>query len=370
MAAEPARILVPVKRSVTLRNTVSYVLREAVESASADAPATVHFVYLATWRASDPGTGPRAARARELLDQVEVWSRYDLGEEGESSDDVRVETAVIGDDEYQFSPTDYADRLYEYAREHDLDRVVVDPEYTLVGHTTLLAPLERELAETGLDVEEAPVDRPARRTRLVGAANGARLAATFGVSFLFYTVLAGSLNAFDAVTGLMSAAIVAVSLSRIAYVHDPSLSESPGRLLRGIIYLPYLLSEIVKSNVVVSRVILDPRLPLEPRTVRIRSDAGMGLPLTTLANSITLTPGTLTVQARDRDLVVHTLIPWAREGLIDGGLERWVRFVFYGREAADLPSPRERGDVTYLQDRETGRPVDTREMDDAGGDGA
>jgi multicomponent Na+:H+ antiporter subunit E len=76
---------------------------------------------------------------------------------------------------------------------------------------------------------------------------------------------------------------------------------------------------------------------------------GSGLPVTTLANSITLTPGTLTVRARDGNLYVHSLIPWARDGLFDGSLERWTRFVFYGREAARLPTPRERDDIGIFQ---------------------
>jgi len=47
---------------------------------------------------------------------------------------------------------------------------------------------------------------------------------------------------------------------------------------------------------------------------------------------------------------VHSLLPFAREGLFDGSLERWVRFVFYGREAARFPTPRERGDTEVLQE--------------------
>ena len=74
-----------------------------------------------------------------------------------------------------------------------------------------------------------------------------------------------------------------------------------------------------------------------------------GSPLTTLANSITLTPGTLTVRAEGQDLYVHALFPSAREGLFAGTLERAVRFVFYGRAAAAIATPAERGDTELLQ---------------------
>jgi multicomponent Na+:H+ antiporter subunit E len=58
------------------------------------------------------------------------------------------------------------------------------------------------------------------------------------------------------------------------------------------------------------------------------------------------------VRANDRDLVVHTLITGAREDRFDGGLEREVSFVFYGREAAGIPSPRERDEAEILGEEE------------------
>jgi len=66
--------------------------------------------------------------------------------------------------------------------------------------------------------------------------------------------------------------------------------------------------------------------------------------VTTLANSITLTPGTLTVSVTDRAFTIHSLTAGARADLFDGGLERAVRFVFYGRESMAIATPRERGD--------------------------
>lgn len=349
MAANDAeRLLVPVKRSSTIRQTVDYAMQRVLESES-DGPA-VHFVYLATWRGVDPGTGVDRDRAEALLDQIEVWASYESQEASVDPESVTVETALIGLDDYLFSPGEYADLLADYAHEHDLTRVLVDPEYSLVGHTTLLQPLEFELERTDLAVEEAPVDRPARRGRLVSRPNAPRFLAVFGTSFLFYQILGGFAGGvFDLVTGIATALVVAVALSSVSFYTDPSLTQSPKRILRGVVYVPYLLYEIIVSNLVVARVILDPRAEIDPRMTKVRAFVGSGFPLTTLANSITLTPGTLTVTADNQELYVHSLLPFAREGLFDGSLERWVRFVFYGREAARFPSPRERGDTEVLQ---------------------
>jgi len=370
------RLLVPVADSATLRNTVAHAIGEAVAAAGPDSepddgreppaegaggeadrdggdraddrPPAVHFVHLAGWRDEDPGTAGRRRAAEELLDQVEIWAGYDL-DDAEASDAVAVETALLGGDRYLFGPDDFVDVLDAYAADHALDRVVVDPEYAFAGQNALVRPLERELREAGLAVTEAPVDRPTRRARIVREATPARFAAVFGGSFLFYTILAGGLNGFDLATGAVTAAVVATTLSSVSLDGDPTLRETPRRIARGAVYAPVLLFEIVKANVVVAAVILDPRRDIEPRLVRVRSLVGSGLPVTTLANSITLTPGTLTVRARDRDLFVHALTASTRQGLVEGSLERWTRFVFYGRSAARIPSPGERGDVELLQ---------------------
>jgi multicomponent Na+:H+ antiporter subunit E len=71
------------------------------------------------------------------------------------------------------------------------------------------------------------------------------------------------------------------------------------------------------------------------------------MPVTTLANSITLTPGTLTIDVARQHFLVHALIPGAEDDLLEGTLERLVRFVFYGRESARIATPRER-----LEDQE------------------
>ena len=112
--------------------------------------------------------------------------------------------------------------------------------------------------------------------------------------------------------------------------------------------------EIIVSNMQDSYVILHHEVSIEHRMTEIRTAVWGGMPVTTLANSITLTPGTLTVRVTGRDFIVHTLIPTAREGLLDGSLERAVRFVFYGRGSASSATPRERGDCRIIDDSEGG----------------
>ena len=347
--AEPASagaVIVPVEPSSTLRSTIAHV----AEAAAADGAAAIHLVEIASWRNGDPESDERAAAAERVLERVTAWTTADLDDsEAPGASDIEVVSAVLGADDYLFGADDYVRVLAEYAEANGADRVVLDPEYTPVGNTTLLQPLEFALSNTSLSVETAPVDRPTRRERFRTEATTGRFVALFGLSLAFYLLLGDPTYWFDLVTGVATAAVVSITLSRVSLDSNPGIPRTPMRIVRGLIYVPVLLFEIVKANLVVARVILDPRLPIEPTMNRMRVIVGSGLPLMTLANSITLTPGTLTVRARDSDLYVHSLVPWAREGLFDGSLERWTRFVYYGRRSARLPTPRERDDVAVLQ---------------------
>ncbi|MFC7072138.1 monovalent cation/H+ antiporter subunit E [Halovenus rubra] len=351
------RLLVPVAESSTLRQTVEYAVRTALEGTGSG---YLEFVYVHSPEVSDERLGDQAEANIEtvtaLLDRITVWAEEDAGD---NSKELTVESTHVGRDRYLFSPGDVGTALAAVANRNDIERMVLDPEYNPGVGSPLLRPLEVELTRlTDVPVEEAPVQRQVRRPPLLLRSSSIQAGALFFVSFMFYQVLAGTFGLFDLVTGAISGTIVAVSLSRITFNHDPSVSWI-GRLARFVVFVPYLFWEILKANVLVAKVILQPGLPIEPRLTRVDTAVWGSLPVTTLANSITLTPGTLTVRVEGRSLMVHTLVPGAREDLFDGGLERAVRFVFYGRNAMSMPTPRERDDTTILQPRDESKSLES-----------
>jgi len=335
------RLLVPLSDTVTVRQTVGYAVQSGLDDADS---LECHLVVAMPYDADVPESDRYRDDAENLLSRARSWVEEDAG-----SANVTIETATIGVDEYLFGPRDYAEIFDAYAADHGIDRVVIDPEYQPGVTAQLLQPLERELERIGLTYEEAPVERPARRGRLVGETEDFdRLFATFWISYGFYLVLGDPTYWFDLLTGAAVAGIVAVSLAQVTFTVPLDRVQSPIRVVRFAIYVPYLLWEIIKANIAVSAVILRPSMPIDPSLSRVNSRVRSGLPLTALANSITLTPGTLTVRATNQELLVHSLIPDAREDLFDGGLERGIRFVFYGRAAAAIPSPRERDDAEIV----------------------
>jgi len=330
---------------VAVRNTVAYAVQSAVEAAESG-PATLHFVHVASGRTVDPDGPEELEAAEELLERVRVWVEEDRGDD-ENRPEIAVETAILGAERYLFAPDEYAEVLLSYAADHDVDRIVLDPEYDPSGTAPMLRPLEVALARGDVDVEEASVERATRRTVVARAASLRKALVVFAASLAFYLVL-GSPTLFDAVTGAISAGIVAALLAPVAFGKQPPLGQVARQSVRMLIYVPYLIWEITKANLQIAYVVLHPSLPIDPRMVDLRAAVWGDMPVTTLANSITLTPGTLTVDVSQRSFTIHSLTPGARSDLLAGGLERAVRFVFFGRAAARVPSPEERGDGAVL----------------------
>jgi multicomponent Na+:H+ antiporter subunit E len=99
----------------------------------------------------------------------------------------------------------------------------------------------------------------------------------------------------------------------------------PIELLRGAVtYFPWLSREIVKSGWAVTKLILHPRLPISPTMTVVRASQRTPVGVATYGNSITLTPGTITVGVSGNVLTVHAL---TRDGALDleaGGMDRRV----------------------------------------------
>ncbi|MCU4742642.1 monovalent cation/H+ antiporter subunit E [Halobacteria archaeon AArc-m2/3/4] len=339
------RVLVPLSESVTVRQTVSYAVQTALADDVDPAEVQIHLVVAVPYEADLPEGQDKIEFATSLLERAAAWVREDAGSHSHS---LTIETEIVGDQEYLFGPRDYAKAFAAYADEHDLECVILDPEYQPGATAPMLQPLERELDRVGLRYDEAPVERSARHERLVGPGSRSRLFAMFLISYGFYLTLGDPTYTFDLVTGAAVAGIVAVTLSHVTFTTAPTLVGSPLRVVRFTLYIPYLIWEIIRANLAISLVILRPSMPIDPKLTRVNARVRSGLPLLALANSITLTPGTLTVRANNQQLIVHSLTQVARDDLFEGSLERAVRFVFYGREAAATATPKERGDAEVI----------------------
>lgn len=145
------------------------------------------------------------------------------------------------------------------------------------------------------------------------------------VLFAFWVALSATLAASDLVLGAVCSALVAaVTFALLGQALDPRIT--PMVLLRLPWFMLRLMWEIIKANYDVAKLILDPGLPIDPRIVEYRTWLPGDLPRTVFCDSITLTPGTVTVELEGDLLKVHCLCPYHEDGL--PGLEGMVARLF------------------------------------------
>lgn len=94
--------------------------------------------------------------------------------------------------------------------------------------------------------------------------------------------------------------------------------------LRPLRYLPWLVKEIVVTNLDVARRVLSPQMPISPRLIQVRASQKTDLGRVIYANSITLTPGTLTVDMAGNSITVHALSQEFAEDVESGEMDRRV----------------------------------------------
>ena len=141
--------------------------------------------------------------------------------------------------------------------------------------------------------------------------------------FAFWLALSGHYTPFLITSGAVCAVLCAAAALRMRTV-DPE--GYPIQLfVRFLAYLPWLIGEIAKSAWAVTKIILSPHLPISPTMTTLTSSQRTTVGVATYANSITLTPGTITVGQRGAELTVHALV---REGALDleaGAMNRRVQ---------------------------------------------
>lgn len=143
------------------------------------------------------------------------------------------------------------------------------------------------------------------------------------VLMALWLLMSGHTEAWLLGLGLGSAALVvwiALRLDTVDHEGHPLYLA-----WRGMTYWPWLAVEIVKSNLDVARTILSSPAAADPSVFRVKAGQGDELGRVTYANSITLTPGTVTMEVDpDGWLTIHALNRSSREGLEGGEMDRRV----------------------------------------------
>ena len=148
-------------------------------------------------------------------------------------------------------------------------------------------------------------------------------AVTLGlVLFGSWLLMSGVFIPFILLLGVFSCAVVVVISMRMDVIDHEAV---PVHLtLKAILYWPWLLWEIVKANIDVTRRVLG-LAEISPTMVRIQATQKSDLGLVIFANSITLTPGTISIDLEeDGHILVHAISREGTVGLEGGEMDRRV----------------------------------------------
>jgi multicomponent Na+:H+ antiporter subunit E len=159
-----------------------------------------------------------------------------------------------------------------------------------------------------------------------------RYLACVAVVLAIWLLLFWSIHPLVVASGVALALVIGYGINRI-YSGDPTKWLNPWRWFWALLYVPYLFYYCLKGSVDLSLRVLHPDVPLRPGIVKVTTTLKSPMARAVLANSITLTPGILTIDQDEETLYVHwinvhTDDPAERNAEIVGVFEPMLRRIF------------------------------------------
>ena len=121
---------------------------------------------------------------------------------------------------------------------------------------------------------------------------------------IFWLMLMGNIQADTLLIG----AVISLTISLLFRQSISLFCEfrfTPAAIVAGFAYYLYFFKELIRSNLNLARIVLSPQLRIEPAIVKVRTRLKSRMGRLMLANSISLTPGTLTVEVDGEWIYVH-----------------------------------------------------------------
>jgi multicomponent Na+:H+ antiporter subunit E len=145
---------------------------------------------------------------------------------------------------------------------------------------------------------------------------------TFVIMMLIWVIFSGMFDAFHLTLGVISCFLVAFFSSDLLFEGGCSCKTVCINWPKFIAYVPWLLWEVIKANVWLMYLVFHPRMKemIDPRIIKFRTRLDDRMARLTLANSITLTPGTITVYAGENGVMtIHAIDQKTAEPLMKQG---------------------------------------------------
>ena len=150
----------------------------------------------------------------------------------------------------------------------------------------------------------------------------------FVMLFVTWFILSGFNDGFHLTLGIISCGLVTWMSSDLLFEHrDASVFARLRQMGRLLAYVGWLVWQIFLANLHLLKLSFSPRSALQPHILRYESNLETDFERFLLANSITLTPGTVTIKIIGNIYYIHAISDIAAQGL-DGEMERRIRHIF------------------------------------------
>lgn len=146
----------------------------------------------------------------------------------------------------------------------------------------------------------------------------------FLLLFLFWLVLSPGISTQTIVAGLLISFCVALYNQDLAFEEGETSFYSVKGVVKLFRFIIVLLVEIIKANIDVAKIVLSPSMPISPCFVKVPLTQKKDMNRVLYANSITLTPGTLSVDMNEEEILVHALTKEAAEGMDGNVLDKYI----------------------------------------------
>lgn len=150
------------------------------------------------------------------------------------------------------------------------------------------------------------------------------------IMFIFWLMLSWNFEPFPLIIGAICSLLVAY-WSHDLLIGEPDFGITLRRYLSLAKFIPWLLWQILLANLNVVYLTLNPKDLIEPTLIRFNPDLQTDMGVVILANSITLTPGTVTIVANQQEFVVHAITQKHAESLLHGDMQAKVRDIEQGK---------------------------------------
>lgn len=151
-----------------------------------------------------------------------------------------------------------------------------------------------------------------------------KFALLFLVLLLFWVILASRIDSSTVFIGIIISITLVFYNRNAIFDANKKISLSPKHFFTFLHYLLRLFVDILKANIDVALIVLNPKLPINPSVITIRTSLKSDALKVLFSNSITLTPGTLTLVNDDNKIVVHCLTEEAKQGVINWDMEKII----------------------------------------------